>query len=48
MANNPTVVTVGATATIEVDKTYALTDPDNNGGDLGDTFTYTVHAKQET
>ena len=41
-ANDPTVVTLSATATIEVDKTYTLTDPDNNGADLGDTITYTI------
>ena len=42
VANDPTVVTLSATATIEVDKTYTLTDPDNNGADLGDTITYTI------
>ena len=40
--NDPTLVSLSATATIDVDKTYTLTDPDNNGADLGDTIVYTI------
>ena len=40
--NDPTIVTLTATPSIDVSKSASLVDPNNNGADLGDTIVYTI------
>ena len=40
--DDPTIVTLTATPSIDVSKSASLVDPNNNGADLGDTIVYTI------
>ena len=40
--DDPTIITLTATPSIDVSKSASLVDPNNNGADIGDTIVYTI------